>query len=263
MQIFVPMQHVMSALSTSDSIETGPLDSAAAARLLAANEAYRRQVASLSLRVRQLQETNRELTRVRDRGLNVGRLIPAQIVAGDSLPWRDSRLIDQGTLRGVRRGHTVVSNYGVTAGQNEGVQAGMSILVGESLVGEIVQVSTHTSRVLLITDPEATPRWIRVGHQTEQGIVYVREEMLLKGVGNGRMRISDVSHDYIERQEIELGDWVVSTGADRQLPVQLVVGRIVDMRRDDDNAVLYNLTVEPLVDVRQLRRVYIVDNELN
>lgn len=259
MQVLVPLQHAMSAVVPEGSNYVEPLDAEAVEKLIAENIVQLNQIASMSARILELEQTNRELTRIRGLGLPTGRLIPARVVAGDSLPWRESKLIDRGTLRGIRKRQKVHSNQlTLAAGQGHAIRGGMSILAGETYVGEIVDVSTHTARLMLVTDPQSTPLWVRIARKADAESIGP-PEMLLKGIGDGRMRIEDVSYSDVESGKINVGDIVVTTGEDSRLPLFVAVGKIVEIKRDDDNAVLYKLTVEPILDLDRLRRVFVLD----
>lgn len=67
----------------------------------------------------------------------------------DPRPVASARLITS-TGSSLRRFATI------SAGRNEGVATGMPVRSPFGLVGRVLEVSSHTARVLLITDPEST-----------------------------------------------------------------------------------------------------------
>ena len=73
------------------------------------------------------------------------------------------------------------------------------------------------------------------------------------------MMIDGVEHGLIDQAAIQVGDVVLTSTSDDRLPVPVVIGTITRVRREDDNAALYNLLVKPTVDARKLAHVYIVD----
>ncbi len=259
LQVLVPVQHAMSSLIPAGGAEPVQLSAEEAGELRRKLREYEHRLASMSARIADVQERNEELSGIRTRGFEGGRLIHAKIVAADSLPWRDSRLLDQGTLVGVGHRDTVISHFFVTVGEDDGVLDGMSILSGETLLGEITDVSTHTSRVLLVTDPAARPRLVQIGRHASEKFTFVPADFMLRGVGGNRMEVQGVSHRFIDQKTIEVGDTVMTSASDDRLPVQVVIGKVVDIRPDDDNGVLYDLVVEPLVDATKLKRAYVVD----
>lgn len=259
LQAWVPLQHLMSSVLPSPRAEPVQLSGDQAERLKRKLDAYEQQFMSMSARIADLQERNEELSGIRSRGLHAGRLIHAKIVAADSLPWRASRLLDEGTLAGVQRGGLVISDFFVNVGAEAGVVDGMSVLSGEVLLGEIVDASTHTSRLLLLTDPAGRPILVRIGRRSADGIGFAPADFMLRGMGANRMVIQGVSHDLIDQGAIRRGDTVITAASDDRLPVQVVVGQVVDLQRDDGNAVLYDVVVAPAVDLNGLDRVYVVD----
>ncbi len=257
MQALVPVQHVMSSVVGTDggrAVELSPEESDKIGQRIAA---YQRRLASMHVRIEDLMQQNAELRGIRDLGFEKGRLIRARVVAGDSLPWRQSGLLDQGTLAGVAGGDAVVSGFFVNTGQEDNVLDGMTVLAGESLIGEVIDASTHTARVLLLTDPASQLMAVRLARSTPEGFEIVPSHFMLRGAGGNTMVIDGVEHGLIKQATIQVGD-VVLTSDDR-LPVPVVIGTITRVRREDDNAALYNLLVEPAVDARRLGYVYIVD----
>lgn len=259
LQVLVPVQHAMSSLVSAGGSDAAGHRNDEIGRLSSRLREYEHRVASMGARITELQERNAELSGIRRRGLAGGRLIHARVVASDSLPWRESRLLDEGTLAGVRPGDRVVTDLFVAAGESEGVTDGMSILGGETLLGEVTDASTHTARVLLLTDPASRSRLVRIGRLGPEGLSFCSSEFLLRGLGKGRMQISGVNHRFVEQQEIKVGDIVLSSDADDRLPVQVVIGRIKAIFADDSNAVLFNVWVEPEADLMKLKRVFVVD----
>lgn len=261
-QVLVPIQHGMRALADSEQQDRNPLTATEQDRLLRQLQARDNQLAALRMHVHQLEHDNRALAGIRRRGFDSGRLIPASVVADDSLAWRESKIIDRGTLRGVTSGTSVVSNYLLNVGESIGVDDGMLVLTGEVLVGQIARASTHTAQLLLVTDPAARPVLVKVGRHTEQGFEFgpADAEFLLSGRGGYEMEIRDVDHAHIASEKIREGDIVVTSGQSEQLPFSVVVGRIKSIQPDDDNRVLSKLIVETQIDFRRLRGVFVVDN---
>ena len=226
--------------------------------------ALRHAVAALSSRVAQLTEANRQLTALRQGGLGPdGVLIPARLVADDLLAWRDSGLLDAGTLRGVRRNAPVTTRaLSLDAGSDDGVSEGMMILAGEVLVGWVAHVGTHTARVMLLSDPTCRMP-VAIG-RIENG-TFRRlptedpAEFWLAGAGGGRLEIIDVDHRYVEDEpgRIRVGDTVISSPDDPTMPLALTIGTITHLEPDPDNGLLFTLTVETAVPER-IRRVYVL-----
>ncbi len=260
MQALVPVQHAMSSAigpGGGRAVQLSPMESDSIGRRITA---YQLQLASMHVRIEDLMQQNAELSGIRDLGYEEGRLVRARVVAGDSLPWRESRLLDQGTLAGVKGGDAVVSAFFVDAGRDDNVLDGMTVLAGESLIGEVIGASTHTARVLLLTDPASEPRWVRLARSTPEGFEIVPSEFMLRGAGGNHMEIDGVEYGLIRQATIQVGDVVLTSTSDDRLPVPLVIGTITRVRGEDDNPALYHLLVKPAIDARKLRHVYIVDS---
>ncbi|MCH7813230.1 MAG: rod shape-determining protein MreC [Planctomycetes bacterium] len=268
-QVLVPVQDGMTRAAdrVGDALASDAADVPAAdhEQLARQADALRHRVASLSARIAELEQANRELTGIRGRGLGPrGTLIPARVVADDLLAWRESALIDAGTLRGVQRGAAVASGwFSIDAGAADGLENGLAVLSAEVLVGWIEHAGTHTARVKRLSDPESAMA-VSIGRFDEQGFSAVGGatpvEFWLRGAGDGRLEVIEVDHRYIEGDQPAVlpGDWVVTVPGDPRLPAVLTIGSIDHIRRDPDNGLLYDLSVESAAPSR-LRRVYVLD----
>ena len=267
-QVLVPLQAGATRVADGlgDALGDDPVSVPAAEheRVVQETRALGHAVAALSSRVAQLEEANRQLTALRQGGLGPeGVLIPARLVADDLLAWRDSGLLDAGTLRGVQRNAAVTTRtLTLDAGSDDGVSEGMMILAGEVLVGWVAHVGTHTARVMLLSDPTCrTP--VAIG-RIENGTFHrlpIEEpaEFWLAGAGGGRLEIIDVDHRYVEDEPggVRVGDVVISSPDDPTMPLALTIGTITHLEPDPDNGLLFILTVETAVPER-IRRVYVL-----
>lgn len=222
----------------------------------------------LSARVEELESEVRRLTTTRfwqagSPALGMqGRLIPARVLVGDLLAWRDSHLVTAGWLQGARAGDAVTSaTIAVERGDDAGLVSGLAILYGEVLVGWVEQVATHTSRVRLVSDPEVQMK-VRIGRWDEQGFQGPDRYFWLKGRGKGRLEIADLDRRMIEGGEVAVGDAVLSDAENPALPVSMVIGSIAQIGPDLDHPLLSTAVVEPGVRVSELRRVYVYDARL-
>ena len=228
-------------------------------KLRRTNEALRHRLADVQQRYRNLQRDYRAIASVRRRGLSGGRLIPARVVAGDALPWRESRLISSGLLSGVRKAAAVTSNhFNVYLPESEGVRDGLSVVSSEVLVGFVDQVSTHSARVRLITD-RATKMPVVIAQLEGERFLPLEAQFWLVGTGGSRLEVRDVDHRYVKSQAVQVGDTVLTVPHDARLPVSLTVGTVTKVRPDPENRLLYVLDVEPPLDFDKLRRVFVID----
>jgi cell shape-determining protein MreC len=274
-QIFVPLQHAVVAATdaVSDRLADAgsPPSAGEVAGLRSENRALRNHLAAIQAALSSLQVENARLAGIRQGGLGeTGRLIPARVISSDMHGWRDSRLINSGSLRGVRAGAPVTTNRfaDYQALEEAGVRGGMAVLLGEALVGEVEEhVGTHTARVRLLSDPESRLK-IQIGRYDERidegprdGPIFtvVREASWLVGVGKGRMEILDIHSEDFTAGLVRVGDTVTSHPSNQLAPAALVVGEIVEIRPDRSNPLLCIATVKSPLDESQLRRVYVYD----
>ena len=222
-------------------------------------EALRHQLASIATRFHELEREHHQLAGIRRRGLRGGRLIPARVVATDALSWRKSRLINAGTLSGVKRAAPVTSDhFAIHLDQPEAVRQGMSVLASEALIGFVDQVGTHSARVRLLTDRETRMKVLIA--RLEDGKYYpLDKEFWLVGTGAPLLEIRDIDHRYVKTGAVTEGDCVLTSAADTGLPASLTVGTISRVRPDPDNGLLYRLDVEPPLKPEDIRTVFVVD----
>ena len=269
-QIIVPFQDAASvAMNSAASALDGP-ESAVSAEAYHALErekaALQHQVTSLAMRAAKLEKDVQILTATRlwggenDRIGSRGSLIPARVVSGDIVTWRNSRLINAGSLQGVRPGDAVTSQYfAIDRGDAEGITDGMAVLRAETLVGIVDEkVGTHTARVKLLSDVSVQMK-VRIGRLGEDGFLPVNQYFWLTGRGGRRMEIREVDRRDVQDETIQTGDIVLSDPIDQNLPAPMVIGKIAAIKPDRDNPLLATLLIEPAVDHESLRHVYVFD----
>jgi rod shape-determining protein MreC len=112
--------------------------------------------------------------------------------------------------------HTVV----IDRGRRDGVYRGQAVLDAFGLMGQVVEVHTHSSRVLLITDSShALP--VQVNRNGVRAIA--------EGTGNlNQLRLRHVSNT----TDIRAGDVLVSSGLGGRYPVGYPVALVEEVIRD-------------------------------
>ncbi|UCG33602.1 MAG: rod shape-determining protein MreC [Phycisphaerales bacterium] len=265
MQLLAPAEDILNRVghaadSTLDDWSGEPVPHQQFAEYQDANRHLTNTVVSLSARVAELEQLNRELTHLRDAGFpREGRLIPARVLRRDAVAWRDALLLDKGAASSARPDAPVISRCFVNIGAETGVTDGMAVLAGEVLVGRVLSSAPYTSSVLLLSDTSHRMT-VLIGRMAENGWDVLPAEFLLQGVGRGRMIIEDVDHKYIEQGQIRPGDLVVSPPGHSALPLALTIGRVVEIEPHSESPLLlYRLQVEPAAAYDQLASVYVVD----
>ena len=136
--------------------------------------------------------------------------------------------------------HTLI----LASGESDGLLPGMAVLSSRGVVGKIIAVSPHASRVLLIDDHNSALDGFDQRSRA-RGIVagLVDDGLILK---------------YTDRSEdIRAGDPVVTSGLDGIFPRGLLVGTIKYVHREGPGLFL-NVSIAPAVEFRGLEQVLIV-----
>jgi rod shape-determining protein MreC len=132
----------------------------------------------------------------------------------------------------------------LASGESDGLRPGMAVLSNQGVVGKIIAVSPHASRVLLIDDHNSALDGFDQRSRA-RGIVagLVDDGLILK---------------YTDRSEdIRAGDTVVTSGLDGIFPRGLLVGTIKYVHREGPGLFL-NVSIAPAVEFRGLEQVLIV-----
>ncbi len=134
----------------------------------------------------------------------------------------------------------------IDRGAEDGLRRGMPVLTDAGLVGRISQVSRNASQVMLLTDPSSSvSAFIQRSRAT--GIVqgYLGSELIMR---------------YIPQAEtVVVGDVILTSGLGGYFPKRLVIGQVVEVRREDVE-MFQEATIAPAVDLRDLESVMVLLN---
>jgi rod shape-determining protein MreC len=135
----------------------------------------------------------------------------------------------------------------VNKGEKDGVAKDMAVVTSDGVVGRVIEVSPHTAKVLLITDPNSAMDVI-VQRSRTQGIMEgkVEEVCVLK---------------YVQKNEdVQVGDKVITSGLGGIFPKGLVTGTVTKVERKRPGIFQY-IEVTPSVDFSRLEEVLILKEE--
>lgn len=132
----------------------------------------------------------------------------------------------------------------IDKGSGEGVARGMPVVSGGGLVGKITRVTSHRSTVQLLSDPGLSV-----------GVRLARTGDLSVATGDG----GDLQMSLVEpTTDVRIGDEVVTSGLQQsEYPHGLPVGRVIAARRDDAG-LTQSVRVRPLVNLRRLSFVRVL-----
>jgi rod shape-determining protein MreC len=153
-------------------------------------------------------------------------VLSAEVIGKDPSPWFKTILIDKG--------------------KKDGVARGMAVVVPKGIAGQITEVSSHYSKVLLIIDPNSAADAL-VQRDRARGII--------KGDAAGQCLFKYV----LRKHDIALGDIVVSSGLDGVFPKGLAVGQVTGVFKPKAG-IFQEVTVTPYVDFEKLEEVLVVLN---
>ncbi len=132
---------------------------------------------------------------------------------------------------------------GIDRGANDGLRVGLPVLAaGGTLIGQVIDVRSHTAFVRLITDPDSA---VRVFHQPS------RSEVVAIGDTLGRLEVR-----IPWTSAVELGHIFVTSGLDGEFPQGLPVGRVSAAEGTVQDA-FRHVVLEPIAPLDQIEQVLV------
>jgi rod shape-determining protein MreC len=192
------------------------------------NQKLRRNLAIARQRIHALEEienTNKRLEKIVDfHNSSSLEMQAAEVVAKDSSPWY----------------HTVIINKG----RAHGVKKGSPVLVPDGVVGQVTDLSSGYSKVLLIIDR----------NNAVDGLVQrTRARGVILGDGSQGCRFEFV----LRRQDVEVGDLIITSGLDGIYPKGLRIGWVSKVIRRN-SGIFQEIEITPSTDFHKLEEVLVV-----
>lgn len=132
----------------------------------------------------------------------------------------------------------------INKGTEDGVSIDMPVLGPIGVVGRVIEVDDHTSRVLLITDPRSN-------------VDVLIQRTRVKGVVEGKGKEGLVLKYIRQLDDVKIGDRVVTAGLSGLFPKGLLIGEVSRIEKGEDNFFKY-IEVRPVMDIHRLEEVLIV-----
>ncbi|MFZ2398286.1 MAG: rod shape-determining protein MreC [Smithella sp.] len=155
--------------------------------------------------------------------------IPARVIGREQAALSKTILINKGTVQGLK--------------------AGMPVVVPPGLIGRLVNVSWHASKVLLFIDENSNIDAI-VQRTRMQGII--------SGAGSRGLILKYIS----KTQDVQEGDVIVSSGMGGVFPKGLLIGQVSHVDRLEASLFL-KINVAPFVDFSKLEEVLVLASSEN
>lgn len=134
----------------------------------------------------------------------------------------------------------------IGAGSEQGIAQGMPVVTERGLVGRVVEVFATTSRVQLITDPEAS---VNVEFQTS------RADGSLSAQLSGELWVELIPQDV----EILVNELVLTSGLGGNFPADIPIGSVLSVRKRDVD-IFQQAVIEPSVSFTDLDIVLVITN---
>ncbi len=150
--------------------------------------------------------------------------ITAQIIGRDPSIWFRTLTIDQGSSQGIKKGMPVVTVEGV--------------------VGQILETSPNTSKILLAHDPNSA---------VDALIQKNRVQGILKGTGDQRYDLLYI----LKNADVEKGDLIVTSGLGGSFPKGVPLGTVSSVVKNR-RGMFQQIEITPAVNFNQLEYLIII-----
>ena len=140
----------------------------------------------------------------------------------------------------------VIKTVIINKGGSDGLTNGVPVVVSEGIVGRIIEVSNHYSKVLLVIDANSA---------VDALVQRTRARGIVKGALYGSCRL-----DYVLwRDDVQVDDVVISSGLDGVYPKGLRLGKVSGIVKHN-SGVFQEVNVHPFVDFEKLEEVLVILN---
>jgi rod shape-determining protein MreC len=151
--------------------------------------------------------------------------------------------------RVIGRGQTVLSkSIIINKGKADGLKSGMPVIAEEGLIGRLIDVSWHSSKVLLLLDENSNIDGI---DQRSRALGIIR------GAGSRGCMFRYVS----KTQDVKEGDIIITSGMSNAFPKGLLIGTVSHVDRQDPGLFL-RINVAPFTDFSKLEEVMVLVTEV-
>ena len=193
------------------------------------NEALKARVLILEAQTLKLASLSAEVSRLRDL-LNASGVVDESVVVAEIIGVDPDPYV-----------HEVVINKGDASG----AFVGQPVLDSKGLVGQIIETSKYTSRVLMISDSShAVP--VQVNRNGVRAIAF----------GGGSLDLLELV-DVSETTDIQVGDLLVSSGLGGRFPVGYPVGTVTSLTQEPGQPFV-RVRVKPAAELNRSRHVLLV-----
>ena len=188
----------------------------------------KREVSTLQARLIGQEEVIRENSRLEKllefKRESIYSSVAASVIGRNPSNWNSSMVIDKGSVDGIKEGQAVINALGV--------------------VGKIVEVSEHKSKVILLVDPQFSVAAL---------VQRPRESGLVSGTLQGYLKLQFINKD----ADIQVGDKVITSKLSSSFPDGLFIGEVIQVI-DDPQGASVDCLVRPAVSISQIEDVLVI-----
>ncbi len=135
--------------------------------------------------------------------------------------------------------HEILINSGATVG----ITPGLAVVAGDGIVGQIIQTTPVSSRVMLLNDSRsAIPA---INERTKNNLIVI-------GTGNEELSLLNISNN----ADVKVGDKLFSSGIGGHFPAGYPVGIISSIEMNGKNIVKVN--IKPTTNLHRLHALLVV-----
>ena len=161
----------------------------------------------------------------------------------EKFPLGSAKLVSAGIIR-----DSIDESYSefiIDRGANHSLAEGQFILADNSIIGTVSDVRARRAKVKLITSAES---------EIPVTIAQSNVSRLMQGTGSDSAKIPLIPH----KRNIKVGDIVYAQRKPGLLEYPIIIARVTECKKDDDDPLLWDITVEPVCDIRRLRDVAVI-----
>jgi rod shape-determining protein MreC len=152
------------------------------------------------------------------------RIVAAEVIGKDPSAWFNAVIIDKGKA--------------------DGLTKGLPVVIPQGIAGQVIEVSKHYAKVMLVIDRNSA---------VDSLVQRTRARGVIKGESTDRCRLEYV----LQKNDVRVGDTVVSSGLDGVYPKGLRIGRVIEVTDHDAN-IFHEIIITPFVDFEKLEEVLVI-----
>ena len=136
----------------------------------------------------------------------------------------------------------------INIGKEDNIEMGQTVMGVNGLIGQVVELNSFTSKVLLITDSSSNVPAI---------IARTGQQVIIKGESQiNMMEIAFLKNE----ADIQTGDLIITSGQAKRFIPSIKVGRVVDIIKNEGER-FSRVTVLPLESIDDINEVIITSDE--